>query len=372
MAYVLSLRPHSPLKRSFSETPYLRSCPPLKDDMSNGSLRYLTPRNMSTTSLNSLVSNRAGVCLRGSENTPPGLIARSALDLVHELAAEPVKPQPSMDVYHRSNPASNTAVPSFSDAQKQYKAQGKDNEGWEDKIIDEARKPLKLTPRKGHKRAASANSEASNCFDVYHDALQIPLPDGRFSDSTETEQSVDEDQSPPLVIEISPPPFKRWMSTLRKRHAGRRKDRTEHLHRWSADLMDSDPGKLLPPPHAPESLRRKSESMSSSLGFVTTVKSATITLASTSVAHRSQKGSAPIKLRIENRSSNFSETRISTDSNSASLGPIIDEGAWLRSIQRRKILEELISSEESYIGDLKILINVRTYTSMSEVFFINR
>jgi hypothetical protein len=50
--------------------------------------------------------------------------------------------------------------------------------------------------------------------------------------------------------------------------------------------------------------------------------------------------------------------RKSTDSNTANLGPIIDESAWLRSVQRRKIVEEIISSEESYIGDLKILINV--------------
>lgn len=45
------------------------------------------------------------------------------------------------------------------------------------------------------------------------------------------------------------------------------------------------------------------------------------------------------------------------ESNAGSLGPIIDEGAWLRSVQRRKVLEELIASEESYIGDMKVLVN---------------
>lgn len=46
------------------------------------------------------------------------------------------------------------------------------------------------------------------------------------------------------------------------------------------------------------------------------------------------------------------------DSHRGTLGPIIDESAWLRSLQRRKIVEELIVSEEGYIADLKILINV--------------
>jgi hypothetical protein len=36
----------------------------------------------------------------------------------------------------------------------------------------------------------------------------------------------------------------------------------------------------------------------------------------------------------------------------------IDEGTIRRAIQRRRILEELISSEESYIGDMKVLVNV--------------
>jgi hypothetical protein len=46
------------------------------------------------------------------------------------------------------------------------------------------------------------------------------------------------------------------------------------------------------------------------------------------------------------------------DSHLGPLGPIIDESACLRSLQRRKIVEELIASEEGYISDLKVLINV--------------
>ncbi|KAI9870394.1 MAG: hypothetical protein M1830_004299 [Pleopsidium flavum] len=36
----------------------------------------------------------------------------------------------------------------------------------------------------------------------------------------------------------------------------------------------------------------------------------------------------------------------------------MDEAAWDRALKRRKILEELVSSEESYVADLKVLTNV--------------
>lgn len=46
------------------------------------------------------------------------------------------------------------------------------------------------------------------------------------------------------------------------------------------------------------------------------------------------------------------------DSYRGTLGRIVDESAWLRSLQRRKIVEELIVSEAGYIDDSKILIHV--------------
>lgn len=48
----------------------------------------------------------------------------------------------------------------------------------------------------------------------------------------------------------------------------------------------------------------------------------------------------------------------SHDSNISPLGVILDEAAYSRSVQRRRILEELIDSEENYLGDLKVLSNV--------------
>jgi hypothetical protein len=92
------------------------------------------------------------------------------------------------------------------------------------------------------------------------------------------------------------------------------------------------------------------------MAFVTAVKSTSITIASTSIAPTSAKGPQS-KARLGNRSSN-TDARRSMDSHHGGLGPVIDESAWLRSLQRRKVVEELIASEEGYIADLKVLINV--------------
>jgi hypothetical protein len=189
----------------------------------------------------------------------------------------------------------------------------------------------------------------------FYDALQIPLPDGRLTDNTDSHDSI---EGPfPIIIEISPPPFKRWMSTLRRKHG--RKGNAYRSERRSFEERDADEDSALwLRPNIVESPRKDSGSVSSSLGFVTAIKSASITLASVSIATCSHGGLHKIKSRLVNRSSGLSEARNSSDSNSAALGPILDEGAWLRSVQRRKILEELISSEEGYIGDIKILVNV--------------
>lgn len=98
------------------------------------------------------------------------------------------------------------------------------------------------------------------------------------------------------------------------------------------------------------------------MGFVTTVKTTSITVASTSIAPTSER--APYKARIGNRSS-ITDARRSIESYRGGLGPVIDESAWLRSLQRRKVVEELIASEESYIADLKVLINVGPYLTSS-------
>lgn len=183
-----------------------------------------------------------------------------------------------------------------------------------------------------------------------YEATYVPLPGGQCLNNV-VHRRIDLVEVVPESFSTEPQPFRRWMSTLRRRHLHRRKkpDRSFDGGEEVLAVRSSQPT-------IDDSERRNSESITSSMGFVTAVKTTSVTIASASIAPTSEKG-LHNKVRVGNRSSN-TEARQSTDSHRGGLGPVIDESAWLRSLQRRKVVEELIASEESYIADLKVLINV--------------
>ena len=355
MAYVLSLRPQSPLKRSFSDNRCSSPSKPLMNANINNPLLKVSSQNLSVTSLTSLKSVHPGPRLRGGENAPPSHTARSLRNFVRDGDGDDKLKQ----VRHVRQSAqcrisTPPREPHYFEVQPDIFATELE--------ISESGDSSEETEFSEQDSSAQLNSTAetshdfSDCFDLY-DTIHIPLPDVKGSDKAKGDPC---NTSPEhsITVEISPPPFKRWMSTLRKRHAERRKDCTPPSKPWPPGMIDEDAAFVSPLRHIPGSARTHSGSVSSSVGFVTAIRSASITIASASIAHRSDAGGVYGRGRMDNRSSNFSEARRSMDSNMASLGPIIDESAWLRSVQRRKIIEELISSEESYIGDLKVLINV--------------
>ncbi|KAF7537888.1 hypothetical protein G7Z17_g12762 [Cylindrodendrum hubeiense] len=105
---------------------------------------------------------------------------------------------------------------------------------------------------------------------------------------------------------------------------------------------------------------RKSSS-GSSFGFVSAVQSASVSLASVSAMTRSRRNTTRSHcLSRTDRSSraSLSGPRLSEDSMTRERPVIVDTGATQRSLQRRQILEELINTEESYIGDVRFLMNV--------------
>jgi hypothetical protein len=353
MAHVLSLQSHSPLKRSFSDNPYLQSCSPVKESLLHP-LSDITARNTSACSLYSLGSNRVGSWAHGNENTPP-LASQSLLNLVPETEHGSFAVCP-VDGLRRSaravdRPAflSRVTAPSNPYSKKTREAHRVPELSNSSSSFDEAAEP------------DDAHSEKSDLVDFY-EATHVPPPTANASDSIGNEpHRAEEEVSPDEAITSQP--FRRWLSTLRRRHMQRRVDHVPGAPRVSFDLDHRDRDAFLRPSNPPASLRRNSESMSSSMGYVTTVKSASMTVASTSIAPRSEIGFHG-KGRIGNRSSHCSDARRSLergslDSHRGPLGPVIDESAWLRSLQRRKIVEELIASEEGYISDLKVLINVR-------------
>jgi hypothetical protein len=58
------------------------------------------------------------------------------------------------------------------------------------------------------------------------------------------------------------------------------------------------------------------------------------------------------------RTASISGPRISEDSCCPERQPPLDPAVAKRALQRRRILEELISTEENYIGDVRFLMNV--------------
>lgn len=118
------------------------------------------------------------------------------------------------------------------------------------------------------------------------------------------------------------PPFRKWMKSFRRK---RRITPNPPMEDTGA-LNDEDAISNIP------STKAGTKTSSSSMRFVTAVKTASNTFASLSIAG----GSARRK----------------------SSGGTLDDATVMRMRDRRYALEELINTEEYYIADLKVLVNV--------------
>ncbi|KAL7761413.1 hypothetical protein ACKLNR_007948 [Fusarium oxysporum f. sp. zingiberi] len=111
-------------------------------------------------------------------------------------------------------------------------------------------------------------------------------------------------------------------------------------------------------------LSRRLSSSGSSLGFIEAVQSASISIASASAISRSRRHHrlSHCWSRTERSSrASLSAPRFSEDSIPFEKVSI-DVAAIQRSLRRRQIIEELINTEESYIGDIRFLIH--TYINL--------
>ncbi|KAK4116423.1 Dbl homology domain-containing protein [Canariomyces notabilis] len=119
-------------------------------------------------------------------------------------------------------------------------------------------------------------------------------------------------------------------------------------------------GSFSPTLDKPTHNRRSSSD--SSFAFVTATKSASMSLGNVSMLTRSRRDIYRLS-RVRSRTDRSSRAsvsgpRISLDSSCLEPQPAIDPATRERSLQRRRILEELISTEENYIGDVRFLMNV--------------
>jgi len=152
-------------------------------------------------------------------------------------------------------------------------------------------------------------------------------------------------------------PFHRWMKTLHKR-AVRRQEAWDYEGSPLPYALDIDSGSSVA-----GSGHHRHSSSGSSFRFVRAVRSASMSFTSASVLTRSRRNTR-LSSRGHSRTdrssrASLSGARLSEDSFCLDRQVSIDPATIERSLQRRRILEELISTEESYIGDVRFLMNVR-------------
>lgn len=361
MAYVLSLPSTNPLERPFANPLCMRSCSSFASQASLGTVRHHTPRSVSAASARSALSTPNGLRSRHEENLPPRLASRSLLSLIHDLngttppgpSPRQVSRQPSWDSSRSASPVPATGELRMSKRKT-------------------ARLSVSCTTQESDHTPRGSVSDDALVVESFHEAaettvavnpveqVQVPISDQPVEpDELEDhhEEMEEEDTAKPIPEHL---PFKRWLSTLRRKNQQRHKDVPSHLQSPAFD----EPYRL-PPLESPgqNSVRRtghrQSLSLTSSIGLLTAVKSASMTWTATSLAPKSRMDNRSARLRGDNRSSRFSDVRMSFESTAPSVENAIDEKAWARSVQRRKIVEELLYSEENYIVDMKALVNVR-------------
>ena len=153
--------------------------------------------------------------------------------------------------------------------------------------------------------------------------------------------------------------FKRWVGSLRQHRPSRVQSLTVREARWNLDDRgDNEPAKS----NASQRNRRNGHQKSSSwspFGFVASVKAAANPSASCA-EDRSPKSSRKRRSK-SNRNSTASAT-INCGSTGSRAYPLLshNQAALERATQRRRLLDELLSSEESYVADLKVLLHVNT------------
>lgn len=154
------------------------------------------------------------------------------------------------------------------------------------------------------------------------------------------------EDSPPA----SPKPFQKWMQSLHRRARRSAAENMAGPYGGSIDVYSNR--------SRPNLLTRQSSS-GSSMAFVTAVRSASISLASTSLMAPRRRLVARSSHGWTDRSSRASTPAPRFSEDSYFEGPVHSDTEVIeRSLQRRRILEELLRTEESYIGDVRFLMNV--------------
>ena len=333
MADILSLPASSPLHDLFEpQTNYFSSYPSSRSGSSLGTVQRHHLREPSSSSLLSANSYLAPRLLaRNGDNIPPASLRSPSSVRLPESKSGGSNSLRSVSLLVSRDLSFTSAV----------SRRGKSDSESLSSVIHHRELRVNLVRQDGSEAyGEEAEHLASEPIAVLTTEASYDLPEIPSSEPTSPTKSIK--------------PFRHWVSTLRRRKQKHSvpSPTTPRSTRWILD--DFDVHAPLPPQQSRPSGHKKSDSWTSSIGFVAGVKSATITLASASIAPLSRRASK--WRRGHNRSSvlSGSDARPSTDTQRECL----DEAGRLRSRKRREKVEELIRTEESYVADLKALSNV--------------
>ncbi|KAK2593123.1 hypothetical protein QQS21_009172 [Conoideocrella luteorostrata] len=183
-----------------------------------------------------------------------------------------------------------------------------------------------------------------------HDPRSIPCKDLNQKSHNNIEQ---DDVSDVAVSDGKCPrsPFHQWIDSLQKRAKQLPTKRTlpgNKIQPWSWSPEDDDMNKISCYP-----ARCKSSSGSFSK-FVSAVRSATVSLAD-SWGHTAL---SQCQSHVDRDIEFLDAQKVSDDIFSAASPKKLDPEQQDRALKRRRVLEELINTEQSYIGDIRLLLNV--------------
>lgn len=207
-------------------------------------------------------------------------------------------------------------------------------------------------------------SDKAASFMSHSDTSSGPsvIAEPRGTDANETRDDVGPQPDPAakpaiIVTESGPNPFKRLMSNLRASDSKDKKSLNKKAERWSLeDLEDNVISEIERPKSGWIGSHRKASSWSSAVLTAPAKHTPGGMDGSTSPAQNSGKVSKFLFIRRGSRASRGSNP------NSVDIGNeiarVLDEAAFKRAVQRRKVLDELVASEEGYINDLKVLTHV--------------
>lgn len=339
MTFVLPLPSHGSLKRSFSDSPYLHS---VQAQVASRSCYSVFSRQGSNISIPSSSPCRVQSSDLNKENKTLAFNRKPHIEHLETLSPGGVSPSIGHDNHQIQANSPNLYNASRSSDSDICRLSG-----------SQCPECGSLYPQSsiGDEEEAEELSSFESSVDSKDTQIVQSVPEWSLKETENPEE-------PKTFVQ----PFRKWVETLRRRNG----DQQGPMH----------PRRLSQPQNFPQSSNhdlsdirhwhceqkaqghRRSISMSSSFGFVAAMKSASITIASASIAPKKRVHSTKTGTDGLLSTCSHSDARMSHEYSRFSMLPLVDDGAWNRAVERRKILTELISSEESYICDMKLLVNV--------------